>query len=111
MIVRDGTGTHDDEAVVALPWKSVDYMPTIGDGKQKLVLYHYPMITWESARNGAFQLFGHVHDQWRGTRNSVNVGVDQWNFCPVQIDDICRRAARLAVNKRWEDVEHGNELV
>lgn len=104
-------GNHDDEAVVALPWESVDYMPMISDGAQKLVLCHYPMITWEGARDGALQLFGHVHDQWRGTRNSVNVGVDQWDFCPVQVDDIRRRAAKLEANKHWEDVEHGNELV
>ncbi|GGF85723.1 hypothetical protein GCM10011319_51960 [Mameliella alba] len=103
-------GNHDDEAVISLPWASTEYMAEIKDGDQSLVLCHYPMITWNGARRGALQLFGHVHDQWPGSRNSVNVGVDQWDFRPVQVSDILRRAAKLPVNKHWHDVEHGNEL-
>lgn len=29
------------------------------------------------------QLCGHVHDRWRHRGRSINVGVDQWNFTPV----------------------------
>lgn len=103
-------GNHDDEAVISLPWASTEYMAEIKDGDQSLVLCHYPMITWNGARRGALQLFGHVHDQWPGSRNSVNVGIDQWDFRPVQVSDIIGRAAKLSVNKHWHDVEHGNEL-
>ncbi len=103
-------GNHDDEAIVSLPWKSIADIARVTDGTQKFVLCHYPMITWEGARDDALQLFGHVHDQWPGTRNSVNVGVDQWDFCPIQIDEIKRRAAKLEVNKYWADVEHGSSL-
>jgi calcineurin-like phosphoesterase family protein len=103
-------GNHDDEAVVSLPWVSVEYMAEIRDGGQALVLCHYPMLTWNGARGGALQLFGHVHDQWPGSRNSINVGVDQWDFRPVQLADIRRRAARLEVNKHWSDVERGSAL-
>lgn len=104
-------GNHDDERVVSLPWESVEYMTEIKDGDQSLTLCHYPMITWNHARRGALQLFGHVHDQWPGSKNSINVGVDQWNFQPVQIVDIQRRASKLPTNKHWSDVEHGNELI
>lgn len=69
------------------------------------------MITWNGARRGTLQLFGHVHDQWAGSRNSINVGVDQWSFRPVQIRDIATRATKLQVNKHWKDVEHGNALL
>ncbi len=103
-------GNHDDEAVAMLPWDSIADLKEIKDGAQSLVLCHYPMITWNGAHRGALQLFGHVHDQWAGSRNSVNVGVDQWDFRPVQISDIQRRAKKLPVNKHWSDVEHGNEL-
>ncbi|NVK42388.1 MAG: metallophosphoesterase [Oceanospirillaceae bacterium] len=102
-------GNHDDEAVISLPWHSVEYMAELQDEEQGLVLCHYPMITWNGARRGALQLFGHVHDQWPGSRNSVNVGVDQWDFRPVQIQEIAQRAKRLSVNKHWADVEHENE--
>ncbi len=103
-------GNHDDEAVISLPWASTEYMAEIQDGDHSLVLCHYPMITWNGARRGALQLFGHVHDQWAGSRNSINVGVDQWGFRPIQIEEMAKRAARMPVNKHWADVEHGNEL-
>ncbi len=70
----------------------------------------YPMITWNHARREALQLFGHVHNNWRGSRNSVNVGVDVWDFMPVTYDDIARRARKLPINKHWSDVEHRKEL-
>lgn len=103
-------GNHDDEAVVTLPWTSVADMKEVEDEGQKIVLCHYPMITWNKARRGAIQLFGHVHDQWQGTRNSVNVGVDQWNFRPVQIGEVLQRLRKLPPNKHWADVEHGVEF-
>lgn len=103
-------GNHDDEAIVSLPWHTVEYMAEIEDNGQMLTLCHYPMVTWNRARRGALQLFGHVHDQWKGSRNSINVGVDQWDFKPVRIEDIQRRASKLPPNKHWGDVEHGSEL-
>lgn len=68
-------------------------------------LCHYPMITWHHARKGALQLFGHVHNNWKGSNNSFNVGVDVWDFMPVSINDIARRAKTLPKNKHWDDVE------
>ena len=56
---------------------------------------------------GALQLFGHVHDNWRGRRNSVNVGVDVWDFRPVSLPEIMARAARLPVNAHWNKIEPG----
>ncbi len=74
------------------------------------MLCHYPMIIWNGARRGALQLFSHVNGQWTGSRNSINVGVDHWDFHSVQIDDIQGRAKKLSVNNHWADVEYGNEL-
>lgn len=104
-------GNHDLAATLELPWDTVRHMVEIEDGRGvPNTLCHYPMITWNHARRGALQLFGHVHNQWQGSRNAVNVGVDQWNFCPVRIADIERRARKLAPNKHWGDVEHGAAL-
>lgn len=52
---------------------------------------------------------GHVHGRWRGSRNAVNVGVDVWDFRPVRIADIQRRARKLPVNRHWADVERIRE--
>lgn len=103
-------GNHDHDRVKALPWSSISDIATIKDGDQRLTLCHYPMITFEGARRGALQLFGHVHEQWRGTRNSINVGVDVWDFKPIRLADVIRRAKTLPVNVYWSEVEHGAEL-
>lgn len=55
-------------------------------------------------------MFGHVHENWKGSRNSVNVGVDVWDFKPVRFEDVERRAKKLLVNKHWDDVEPRSAL-
>lgn len=75
--------------------------------KRRLFLCHYPMITWPGARHQGLQLFGHVHQSWQGSRNSVNIGVDVWDFRPVTLPEITRRAAGLPVNPLWDQVEPG----
>ena len=101
-------GNHDLEPTLELPWDSISHLVEVRDGpkNQAHTLCHYPMITWNHARRDAFQIFGHVHNNWRGSRNSVNVGVDVWDFMPVRFEDIARRAKSLPVNKHWQDVEH-----
>jgi calcineurin-like phosphoesterase family protein len=37
---------------------------------------------------GEFNLCGHVHEKWKVKGNTVNVGVDQWNFTPIDINQI-----------------------
>lgn len=100
-------GNHDGPLTLELPWNSVSNLAEVRDGslKQNNTLCHYPMITWNHARRGALQLFGHVHNNWRGSQNSVNVGVDVWGFSPVDFEDIERRARSLPVNKHWGDAE------
>lgn len=62
----------------------------------------YPMMTWKYARRGALHLFGHVHGNWEGTANSVNVGVDVWDFYPIAAQDAAERAKSLPVNQHLE---------
>lgn len=100
-------GNHDKAWVRSFGWSSVQDIVSLKDGDQWFVLCHYPMQTWNHARRGAIQIFGHVHNNWRGSRNSVNVGVDVWDFQPMQAVDIMRRAKTLPVNRHWKDVEPG----
>ncbi|HWL58949.1 MAG TPA: phosphoesterase [Paracoccus sp. (in: a-proteobacteria)] len=99
-------GNHDQDWVRDLPWDSVAETADIVVDKRRLFLCHYPMITWPGARHQGLELFGHVHQNWRGSRNSVDVGVDVWNFRPVTLPEILRRAAKL-VNAHWDQVELG----
>lgn len=100
-------GNHDLEPTLQLPWTSASHLVELPDGPNghSNTLCHYPMITWHHARKGALQLFGHVHNNWKGSNNSVNVGVDVWDFMPMSFNDIARRAKTLPKNKHWGDVE------
>lgn len=100
-------GNHDRAWIRDLPWDTIAPMADIVVEGRRLCLCHYPMITWPGARRGALQLFGHVHQNWLGTRNSVNVGVDMWDFRPVTLPEIQARAAHLPVNRHWNEVEPG----
>lgn len=105
-------GNHDLAGTQALPWDSVHKLAQLTDcsDHQPVTLCHYPMITFPRARDGGLHLFGHVHNSWKGSRNAVNVGVDVWDYRPVNIEDIRRRARRLPINRHWQDVEPGTKL-
>ncbi len=106
-------GNHDNFHTQELPWDSLSHLVELKDGPKNSranTLCHYPMVTWNHSRRGALQLFGHVHDNWAGTRNSVNVGVDLWDFMPVRIEGIRERAKELPVNLHWDDAEPGADL-
>lgn len=105
-------GNHDLEPTLALPWDSISHLAEVRDGpyNQAHTLCHYPMITWNHARRQALHMFGHVHNNWAGSRNAVNVGVDQWDFMPVSFDQVAERAKALPPNAHWSDVEHGADL-
>ena len=103
------TGNHDGAATRALPWDTVTPLAEITDEGTRLVLCHYPMITWPGARRGAIHLFGHVHDNWAGCRGAVNVGVDLWGFRPVTVAEIVARATTLPINPLWDEIEPGLE--
>lgn len=62
------------------------------------------------SEENALHLFGHVHDQWLGSKKAVNVGVDVWGYVPVTIRDIAQRAKTLPENRHWTDVERRVEL-
>lgn len=103
-------GNHDAQWVRDLPWDSMAETAEIMVEGRRLYLCHYPMITWPGARRRGLQLFGHVHKNWEGSRNSINVGVDVWDFRPVTLPEIERRAAQLPINAHWNQVEPRSKL-
>lgn len=100
-------GNHDLPWVKELGWESIDDFKEIKIEGRRVSLSHYPMLTFPGARHGAIQMFGHVHQNWRGSRNSVNVGVDVFDFRPVTLSEVLDRAKLLPVNAHWDEVEPG----
>jgi len=88
-------GNHDYNPVFRLNWESIRDVCKVGDGVSRFFLNHYPMLTWEGIGRGVIQLFGHVHENWAGSSNSINVGVDLWGFKACSRQEIINRASTL----------------
>lgn len=45
---------------------------------------------WRPKDDGKWLICGHVHEKWKLKGKMINVGVDQWNYTPVSIEDILK---------------------
>lgn len=74
---------------------SVDPYLEISDGKRKLVLCHYPLMTWNHELKG-YMIHGHIHNRkdkayWPLIKNNprlLNAGVDINGFWPVTFEQM-----------------------
>lgn len=72
----------------------------------KLVLFHYPLAEWAGFYGGSIHLHGHIHNRpiapyWNPSIiRAFNVGVDVNDYKPVSIDEIIKRANKIAVMSR-----------
>ena len=66
---------------------------------QEVELNHFPFgpatpdqpvkfAQWRPTDTGGWLLCGHIHEKWRQLGRQINVGVDAWNFAPVNDDTI-----------------------
>ena len=79
-------GSHDKGRANLFGHKR--YLMTIKYKGQKIVLCHYPILSWQSRGQGSWHLFGHVHGRVKGVGKSMDVGVDSWGYFPISIDRI-----------------------
>ena len=58
-----------------------------------LWISHYAHRTWPHAWHGDLHLYGHSHGSLPGTRTSLDVGVDCWDWAPARLAAILKRLA------------------
>lgn len=82
-------GNHDKPALLKHK-KIVSYsdIKAITIGNDRIVMFHYPMRSWNGRGHGAYQLYGHVHGQMPGIGRSMDVGVDTNDFYPYPWEEI-----------------------
>lgn len=90
-------GNHDRDPVHKNPrWCKVEFYHEIkvdmGDEHaQRVVMCHYPIISWNQRHRGAYMLHGHSHGNLPHTGgNIMDVGVDCNNFTPVDLVEVRR---------------------
>jgi calcineurin-like phosphoesterase family protein len=89
-------GNHEVSSIVK-GFQSHDIYREIEVEGQKIVLFHYPIRSWNGAFRGSWHLHGHVHTMldhipWG---KSMDVGVDSHNFYPVSFEEV----REIMVNK------------
>jgi calcineurin-like phosphoesterase family protein len=61
---------------------------------------HSCHTAWPHSWHGDLHVFGHSHGSLPGTRTSLDVGVDCWNWAPIRLADIQRRMAETPDSDR-----------
>lgn len=98
-------GNHDKIRLEdASMFTSIDHLKLIDVDKQRIVLCHYAMRTWQFQSKGAWQLYGHSHGNLADDPGllSCDVGVDCWNMFPVSMSQLRERMS----HKTWRPVDH-----
>lgn len=95
-------GNHDKPKYLRFAehlWEAVNYMETINVDGTSIVLCHYSMRVWNKSHHGSLHLYGHSHGNLPGDAQSLDAGVDCWDFQPVSLDEIRARMATLPSRK------------
>ena len=93
-------GNHDPQSTLMLPWASppqvYQELKIKEDGiTTRVVLFHYGIRSWNGMFRGVLHLHGHSHGKLPGSRLSLDIGVDCWDFSPVTLPQIKARMATL----------------
>ncbi len=86
-------GNHDHKTYeeYAAHFDEVRDVKTIMVGKQIIVMFHYPILSWYKRARGSWHLYGHVHNAVLApmeSQKSYNVGVDTNAFTPIEFDTL-----------------------
>jgi calcineurin-like phosphoesterase family protein len=93
-------GNNDDATVTdCAGWKSVQPYAEVTVGETTLVLCHYPFRTWRDMGKGWINLHGHSHGRLKPQPRQVDVGVDAWDFRPVQLIELIDKARARRVRR------------
>ena len=57
---------------------------------RKIVMFHYPIYSWNAKFRGSYHLHSHTHNSMPDdlSLNRMNVGVDVCNFSPVSLQEV-----------------------
>jgi calcineurin-like phosphoesterase family protein len=84
-------GNHDKQPCKG--WKSINQYLKISIDMQQIVLFHYPIESWEKKRHGVWHLHGHSHGTIKDNPNilRIDVGLDAaclQKFGPISFEEV-----------------------
>ena len=84
-------GNHDPRQIVQrLGWESVHELVSRRFDGQRIVMCHYPLLTWANAHYGTWMLHGHSHGGLTGpVTTRLDVGIDcHPEYRPFSLDEV-----------------------
>jgi calcineurin-like phosphoesterase family protein len=81
-------GNHDKKKLLAHPkvvWYGIYKKIQLSHG---LVLFHYPILSWNGRSRGDFHLYGHCHGKTPSLIRSMDCGIDTNKYYPYHFDEI-----------------------
>lgn len=73
-------------------YKEVHQFLIINVNGVRFSLFHYPLSSWPT---GTIHLHGHTHCLCKLKKNRIDVGVDNWNFQPLSVEEILKINEKL----------------
>lgn len=86
-------GNHDKQHHIELISPYFEWIKdyySLRVGKQRFILFHFPIRNWHHCYKGTIHLFGHSHGGTPDLGRSTDVGVDCWDYKPVHVDTILK---------------------
>ena len=90
-------GNHDktlDQVVKSNPELVESYQPykEIKIDEQRLVLFHFPILSWHQMHKGSWHLHGHCHNNLKFDNGPMmDVGVDACDWRPIEYSEVRER--------------------
>ena len=88
---NDGPGTTTADG-----WACVRHYAELEADGHLLILFHYPLRTWNQMGKKSIDLHGHSHGKLKPLTRQYDVGVDAWNFRPAQLASLLARRRSTA---------------
>jgi calcineurin-like phosphoesterase family protein len=89
-------GNHDYD--LSGPYMMVIKPDTLKDefGRHiPITLCHFAMRSWFNSHYGSWHLFGHHHGLFEPHGMSFDVGVDNWDYYPISLDEVTEKMKTL----------------
>lgn len=83
-------GNHDPRAGCQNMhgWASVQKYLEFNYQKTKIVLFHFPIASWNKKAAGAIHIHGHSHGFVDPIGKRIDVGVDAVGYAPISLDEV-----------------------
>jgi calcineurin-like phosphoesterase family protein len=92
-------GNHDSSKMKLDGFQFIKDYYMLKHDDQEVFLFHRPCRSWDKSSHGAWHLYGHRHGNSQPWGKSFDVGVDCWDFCPINWETVKAVMAKLADTK------------